>query len=127
MTFKITPFSTAKSHISVTYSLVTTPCMTALTQFGCNRSIDPYHSHKVDEVGLSELIRIADTMGLTSRATLLLICSGTLASLARAAVCPHEDGSFDNWSSPATWDDGKVNGNLQLGSLNNLAFIHLSF
>merc|ERR1719188_1140811 len=47
-------------------------------------------------------------MGLTSRATLLLICSGTLASLARAAVCPHEDGSFDNWSSPATWDDGKV-------------------
>ena len=24
------------------------------------------------------------------------------------AVCPHEDGSFDSWSDPSTWDNGKV-------------------
>ena len=25
------------------------------------------------------------------------------------ATCPHEDGSFDNWSDPTTWNNGKVN------------------
>ena len=61
-------------------------------------------SHKAVEVALSELIRITD-MGRRTTEALLLI---TLASSSLAAVCPHEDGSFENWSDPGTWGDGKV-------------------
>ena len=61
--------------------------------------------HKAAVVGFSELIRIAVDMGLTTKA-LLVIFSAILASC--RAVCPHEDGTFENWSDPGTWDDGKV-------------------
>ena len=61
-------------------------------------------SHIAARVGFSELIRIAD-MELTAKAFLLIFSANFAPSL---AVCPHEDGTFENWSDPGTWDDGKV-------------------
>ena len=65
-------------------------------------------SHKAVEVALSELIRITDMGRRTTEALLLLFSAAALAPSSLAAVCPHEDGSFENWSDPGTWGDGKV-------------------
>ena len=46
-------------------------------------------------------------MGVTRLAFAVLSFAFGVA-FAAAATCPHEDGSFENWSDSSTWDNGKV-------------------
>ena len=46
-------------------------------------------------------------MGVTRLAFAVLSFAFGVA-FAAAATCPHEDGSFENWSDTSTWDNGKV-------------------
>ena len=56
---------------------------------------------------LHPITRLADMMGVTGLAFAVLFLAFAVA-FAAAATCPHEDGSFENWSDSSTWDNGKV-------------------